>query len=198
MSGGSWHIKWQNTPPSYKDSLIWDKYMKEKGFTLFELVLSIAIIGLLTAIGIPSFSAQIQSTQTKTATELLVSSINLTRTKAVSMNRRVTMLNRGSWSKGWDIFVDNNNDGKLDGGDLLIESQQPLDGVKTWTDSKLKNYFSYIGAGYSRAANNSALGAFQAGSLKICNPQSLRGYKVILANGGRARTKAIGKSDCSF
>lgn len=56
------------------------------GFSLIELLISIAIFTLLITMGAPSFSQWIQSTQNRTAAESILNGLQLARTEAVRSN----------------------------------------------------------------------------------------------------------------
>lgn len=58
----------------------------QQGVTLIELLVGIAIVGILLAVGIPSFSGWIQSTQIRTAAESIQSGLQLARAEAVRRN----------------------------------------------------------------------------------------------------------------
>ena len=58
----------------------------QQGVTLVELLVGIAIVGILLAAGIPSFTNWIQSTQVRTAAESILSGLQLARAEAVRRN----------------------------------------------------------------------------------------------------------------
>lgn len=62
---------------------------KQDGFSLIELMIGIAIISLLTAMGTPTFSLWIQNTQNRTAAESILNGLQLARTEAVRHNAGV-------------------------------------------------------------------------------------------------------------
>ena len=56
------------------------------GFTLIELMIALAVIGIVMAIGLPNISVWIQNTQLKTAAEGIVSGLQLARSEALRRN----------------------------------------------------------------------------------------------------------------
>ena len=96
--------------------------MKHKGFTLIELVMSIAIVAILLTVGIPSFQALITNNRITTQTNDFVSDLAHARAEAVRRNSLVTICqsNTGtscvassSWGDGWIVFTDPDGDGTL-------------------------------------------------------------------------------------
>lgn len=171
--------------------------MRSFGFTLIDLLTTLTILSILLAAGLPSFSAQIQNTRVKTATQSLFEAIELTRTKAVYSNSRVTLIKQTKWEDGWEIFIDKDNDGVRDQNENVLQQHENLSGVKIISDSKLENYISYIGTGEGRRANGSMTsGAMQIGSLKVCPITKGKGYQLIMSRGGRVRTLEIKAEEC--
>ena len=77
--------------------------MPARGFTLFELLVTLLILVLLLTIGVPSLSHQIQNTRTQAALQDLLQSVQHARTLAVSQNQRATLVHKGSWGDGWEL-----------------------------------------------------------------------------------------------
>lgn len=61
----------------------------QKGLSLIELVIGIAIVGLLMAMGIPSFLAWIQNTKVRSTAESIQDGLQLARAEAVRRNTLV-------------------------------------------------------------------------------------------------------------
>lgn len=61
----------------------------QRGFTLIELVIGIAIFGVLMTLAIPSFTTFLQNTKVKNAAETTMHGLNLARAEAVRRNASI-------------------------------------------------------------------------------------------------------------
>lgn len=84
---------------------------KNHGFTLVELVISIAVIGILAAIAAPNFQDALLSSRLRANANKLLSSIYLARGEAIKRNTVITLCASsngtsctGSWENGWIIL----------------------------------------------------------------------------------------------
>lgn len=59
------------------------------GFNLIEVLIGLAVLGVLMMVGLPSLTAWMQSTQVRTSAESMVSALQLSRTEALRRNRSV-------------------------------------------------------------------------------------------------------------
>jgi type IV fimbrial biogenesis protein FimT len=79
---------------------------RQGGFTLPELMITVAVLAVLGAIAAPSFTALIASQRLKSATSDVFTSLTRGRSEAIKRNREVTLapLTAGtSWHGGWRI-----------------------------------------------------------------------------------------------
>ncbi len=81
------------------------------GFTLLELIITLALISLLTTIAIPNFMDSLRNNRLATAANELISAIHLARSEAIKRNQQVVVRKTGTnWEDGWQVFVDVDRD----------------------------------------------------------------------------------------
>ncbi|HOY22019.1 MAG TPA: GspH/FimT family pseudopilin [Cellvibrio sp.] len=171
--------------------------MRNNGFTLIDLIITLSVMSILLTIGLPSVSTQIQNARVKAATNSLLEAINLTRSQAVFANKRATIRKQNEWEGGWEIFIDGDNDGIRDNDEATVRRYEQLKGIRIVANRPIKNYVSYIGTGESRNASGTSGGGFQAGTFTICPAATGKGYELILARGGRVRVAEINEEKCN-
>ena len=87
---------------------------RNKGFSLLELIVVIAIIALMAAIGIPNFIDWLPKRRLSNATQMVFSDLSSARMKAVTMNRRVKVFFS---DHQYTICDDSDADGTVDSGE---------------------------------------------------------------------------------
>jgi type IV fimbrial biogenesis protein FimT len=171
--------------------------MKPQGFTLIELMICLLVLAIILALGIPSFSEQLKNIQTKVAMHDLLRAIESARTLAVTSNKRTVLLaNQEDWKQGWTLFIDENDDGELNGEETLKQEKSALTKVKIDANTHVEKYVSFIGTGEGRKLGVNNTGAFQVGTIKICPYTEGSGYALVLSRGGRTRVKTLTKTEC--
>ncbi|WP_064007862.1 GspH/FimT family pseudopilin [Methylomonas methanica] len=171
-----------------------------KGFTLVELMVTIAIAGILVGIAIPSFTSIISSNRLTTSANELVTALNLARSEAVKRGRSVTVrkvddkssthLNltawaSANWEQGWDVFTDANENGEFDtGNDELLKTYAALSASYTLRGNNFSNFIRFTPSGQSNTN----------GSFVICNnsdsnntPEANTSRLIIVNSIGRVR-----------
>ena len=84
--------------------------MRDRGFTLVELMITLAVAAILLAIAVPSFRTFVQNTRLTTQADTLVYSLNLARNEAVKLDTPVAVCASsdgatcsGAWVNGWIV-----------------------------------------------------------------------------------------------
>lgn len=100
---------------------------QQSGFTLVELMITLALVAILATIGVPSFMNFIVNNRLAAQTNELVSALNLARSEAIKRNTRVTVCRSnngtgcgGTWNNGWIVFVDGGTAASVDAGDEIL------------------------------------------------------------------------------
>lgn len=84
-----------------------DNRQKNQGFTLIELMITIAIASIVMALGATGFKSSIVNNRLATTTNEMVAAMNLARNEAIKRGQPVVIRRTGSqWEAGWKVFVD--------------------------------------------------------------------------------------------
>jgi type IV fimbrial biogenesis protein FimT len=90
-----------------------------KGYSLFELIMTLGLFSLLLTLGLPSFGAIIADHRLRTEVDKLFHAIHHARKASITRRRVVTICptvngsdcgSRGDWSTGWLMFVNIDRD----------------------------------------------------------------------------------------
>ncbi len=106
-----------------------------RGFTLIELMITIAIAAIGLALAYPSFTGLLRSNRVATGTNTLLASFNLARTEAIRSNRgggvcpsaTGASCGGGDWNVGVLVFTDNDASGTWSAGDTAVRYSDPND-----------------------------------------------------------------------
>lgn len=147
------------------------------GFTLIELMMTVAVAGILLALAGPSFREALLRQQVSNAAGELVAAVQLARSEAIRNNRRVTLCrsadasacdaSTSTWA-GWIIFVDTDADGVRDATEPVLRGgtiDAPVTLHASANLTALGERITFRGDGTARAADGQTL---LAGTLAAC------------------------------
>jgi type IV fimbrial biogenesis protein FimT len=175
-----------------------------RGFTLVELAVAGTIVAVLLTMAVPSVAAFRTQLQLKTATNSLFNSVLFARREALMRNMRVVVCKShsgaqcaqtGGWEQGWVVFVDTNNNARVDPAEVVLQRQAEAPQVRIVGNSAVSNYVSYTGMGVSAHLS----GAFQSGTFTVCSGAvgQVELRKVVISPGGRPRVDAASPGACA-
>lgn len=128
------------------------------GFTLVELMVSLAVLGVLLAIGIPSFQETIRNQRMTSDANKLSGALSFTRLEAVRRGNVVHFGQRaaGDWTGGYVAWVDADGDATWDAGEEL-RVWEPLSTTTTLTLGTATTSFVFSGTGEVDTGNTFTL-----------------------------------------
>lgn len=175
----------------------YNSWQNFRGFTLVELIITLAIAAILVTIAIPSFQETISSNRMVTQTNEFITALNLARSEAIKRGRRITLCkstnsttsspacNTSSsigWDSGWIVFVDADEDAALDATELILRVHEALGGNNSLTgNTNVADYISYVPSGTTRLITD----ALQMGTITHCHSPKAR--QIVISSTGRAR-----------
>jgi len=175
---------------------------------MVELMITLAIVGILLAVGVPSLKTFMQGNQLIASTNELWSSLHFARSEAVKLNSRVSICDSsdgktcaltGDWSNGWIVFVDFdgnlvnsgspcaalNTDCLLRVHDGFADPQLSVSGLDT--NSNAIKSFTFTARGTPKDTSGvSESGVFSVCSFDIAN-NVIGSRAVVLSLSGRVR-----------
>lgn len=173
-------------------SLAVEVNMNTRGFTLIELLIVVAIISMTMAIGLPSFQSIIASSRLTSATNAMVSALQLARSEALKQHKTVVIRKKTTlWENGWSVFVDNlvvNNTIDVNEPILVVTSFDSVNSTITVKAGAYPNYVSYDASG--RVNRN--------GSLTFCSAAAQDFRSVVIAATGRIRVETADNSTRTY
>lgn len=157
---------------------------RQSGFNIFELMIAVAVLGVLLGVGVPGMQAYIYNGRLVTQINSLSTVFAHARSAAIKLNQRVVVCvssdgkqcdNVGSgtlWNKGWLVFVDRNKNSTVDAGgggvddcavgsttDCVMSVEPEFVGANTLTPaSGVKDFVIYTGDGSAKCLDPGKVG----------------------------------------
>ena len=169
----------------------------EKGFTLYELLMVLAIASVLAAVSF-SVGAVLHDTRLSTTANELLAVLALARSESVKRQLPVSVCkssdsmqcsNDASWGNGWLVFVDVDRDGFVDVADTIVWVSNGPGGTakivyRGFPASARNRFVTYVPTGFT---------AEQNGTFYVCDHRGTsQTREVVLYKTGRARN--VGRS----
>lgn len=171
-----------------------------RGFTLIELVMGIAIVGILLTVGIPSFIALITNNRIVTQTNDFVSDLAHARAEAVRRNSRVTIcksntgtscVSSSSWQDGWIVFTDPSVFGTLANDETILRVHGAMPTGMTLAVSGFENsgdFLQFLPSGLVSGVTGGS--STTAGTFTLCR-SGYRGRTINFNSIGRVNITAM-------
>lgn len=125
-----------------------------------ELIIVMVLIGILVAIGVPSFRSVTTSSRMSAESNALLGDMQYARAEAaregqsitVCISKNQTSCDSGStsWQEGWIVFTDINSDQAVDNaGDTVLRIQRALSGTDTFQSTNTDSAVTFNREGFA-------------------------------------------------
>jgi type IV fimbrial biogenesis protein FimT len=160
------------------------------GFSLTELIISIAIVAILSSIAAPSFASMIEDRRVSASSESLISILTHARYHALSTGSTVVVCNASDpslskcsesrlgnsrWPNGAISYADKNDNGELDATDKILRTIQNNESVSIVFNQRGR--LRFFASGGSRSAG-----------FYLCSEGSPRERHLKILHTGRTRS----------
>ncbi|MDQ2735673.1 MAG: GspH/FimT family pseudopilin [Pseudomonadota bacterium] len=152
--------------------------LRSRGFTLIEMLVTMAVIAILLTIVTPSLAALVSTSRTRAAQSELIASLSLARSEAAKRGKTVYVsatapVNGNEFGAGWTVWVDEDDSGAFNAGDTLIRQFPDISAGVVLGTASHATQVSFAPTGF--------LSSLSSLTFKVCgNNASSNGYTVAL------------------
>lgn len=164
-----------------------------KGFSLIELITTLAVSAILLAIGAPSLADFYVRYRADSSIRVIQQTLWFARNQAISLNRKVTVCALvaekcdANWQAGLTVFIDINGNNQLDSSDKKLTTTNAFHSKDTVKYNRA--VIRFLPDGLASGTN---------GTLKYCpsSPTSPYSQAIIINQAGRARISMESEINC--
>lgn len=164
---------------------------RQNGFTLIELMIAVALTGLLLSMAVPAMNMFVSNARQTGTINDFVSSMHIARSTAITTNTRVTICPSSdgadcedvSWNEGWIVFADGDSDQEVDGDETIVSTGDGAEGLSIASE-EFGEFLMYRPNG--RAMTAAVTG--NSGQFTVCDQRGADHAKVMIVDlSGRPR-----------
>jgi type IV fimbrial biogenesis protein FimT len=152
------------------------------GMSLIELLIGFVLVGVLLALGVPSFTTWLQNIQVRSAAESVLGGLQVARGNAVQRNKAVSF-NMPGPDSSWTVTIDTPSVGS--GETALVQSRSGAEGTRNAVIATTNPSITFDGLGRANLAG--------AALIQVTNPTGgvcgadIRCLNITVAVGGQIK-----------
>jgi type IV fimbrial biogenesis protein FimT len=154
------------------------------GFTLIELMVTVAVMAVVLTLGVPAFRDTVRNSALTATINEFIATLNFARSEAVKRGVQVTVRKTSTsdtvgWEGGWQVFTDVSANGQYDSAtDQLLRVH---DALKTnYTLRGNNNFTNYIS--YQPSGESNTMGSFGLCDTSVSGNPTKRTSRLITIN----------------
>ena len=170
------------------------KTKSQTGFTLYELLTTLLIVGVILTLGVPNMQAFRQNSRMTAVANDLHSSFHLARSEAARAKTNITICASadsdvavptcgGELEAGWVVFEDRDGDIVVDAGEPILRRSPPVSAGIVINTTGPDDYFSFAGTGLGRG---NVTGTAPLGTVVMCDSRG-----NIRGGGGKSTARVL-------
>lgn len=159
------------------------------GFTIIELLVTLAVAAILLTVAVPAMQGTIQRNTLTVTSNKLIHALHFARSEAIKQSQDIVLCKsrdgiscttNGDWSQGWIIYAPQ-PDGATVTTDNLLRVQNTLETqIKITGNSHVENDIAFGALGFAHGSN---------GTLTVVIKNTSRTIDIVISNTGRIRTE---------
>jgi type IV fimbrial biogenesis protein FimT len=166
----------------------------ERGFTLIELIVVVALIAILMSLAVPSLASFQRSSELRATASGFLAAVQSARAEAMKrgVDTYMVPVSNSNWATGWMVYADVDRSQSLTGNDVVIMQTGAI-AAKTSVTGGLTvaaefagasgKFIRFNGGGFPLAMD----GSFRGGAIEFGVTGSTEKRRVVLNSVGRTR-----------
>ena len=133
----------------------------QRGFTLYELLITLLVVGVVLALGVPNMAEFTQNSRMTSSANDMHAAYQLARTESARAKTNITICASsnslaatptctGTWNQGYIVFVDTNGDAARASTEAILRRHGPAERGVTFAVEGDATFFSFASTGLGR------------------------------------------------